>query len=97
MKGFFPKKVNVWILLTCVLAILLIAGVVYVCAVKYKEARTTEKIAILQAGIQAGYEQAVLQLMDEAAKCRPFSVHSGNESMQLIDVSCLNASSNSSK
>lgn len=85
MNYMIQNKVNKWVVIASILAILLLCSVTYICVSKYKSSKEAERVSLLQ----SGYETAVLQLMDSASSCQLASVHAGNVTMQLIDVSCL--------
>jgi len=40
-------------------------------------------------GMQAGQSNAVITLIQEASKCKPFPVHAGDATVNLISVECL--------
>jgi len=65
--------------------ILLIASVCYIGVVKYKSARDSRDTAVLQ----YGYQSAIMQIIKQAEECKEFSVYAQNESVNLIDTSCL--------
>lgn len=83
------KKVNIWIFAVIILAILLLCSITYVCVTNCKQAKDDVLAGSFQNGVQYGYESAVNQIMESASNCQQAEVYFGNETMQLIDVSCL--------
>ncbi|MBI4021085.1 MAG: hypothetical protein HY369_02490 [Candidatus Aenigmarchaeota archaeon] len=71
------------VLLAAVVLAALVAG--YVLAATIQQIQAASYLA----GAEAGYRQAVLQLLTEAADCEPFDVFSGNTSATLVNVACL--------
>jgi len=83
------KKINKWVLICIILAVLLVSLLVYTGIKSYKEARENEKNEIFLQGAQYGYQSAVANLMQSGVNCTPVNVYIQNETMQFIDVSCL--------
>jgi len=79
------KKINKWVLISIILAVLLVSLLVYIGVRNYKEARENERNEIFSQGVQ----YAVAQIMQSGADCQPVDVYIQNETMQFIDVSCL--------
>lgn len=71
------------------MAALLIATVSYIGIDKYFQARQAEQLSLFQQGAQAGYQQAVLQLMQQAATCRQVPLFYNNQTINVIAVECL--------
>jgi flagellar basal body-associated protein FliL len=84
------KKINKWVLICIILAVLLVSLLVYIGIKSYKEARENEKNEIFLQGAQYGYQSAVANLMQSGVNCTPVNVYIQNETMQFVDVSCLN-------
>jgi len=72
-----------------VLLIAFIASVGFIVFDQYDEARAKEQLDILQQGVQLGYEQAILQVMQQASTCQQVPLFAGNQTMNLIAVACL--------
>ena len=83
------KKINKWVLISIILAVLLVSLLVYFGVKSYKESRENEKNEIFLQGAQYGYQNAVANLMESGADCQTVDVYVQNETMQFIDVSCL--------
>ena len=71
------------------LGILLILAVSYIIFEKWQAAEQREQLSIFQQGAQYGYEQAVLQLMQQAITCEPVPIFVKNQTINLIAVECL--------
>ena len=85
------KKLNKWVLISIILAVLLLSSLVYIGVKNYKTAKEKERSEIFLQGAQYGAQSAVLQLIQSGADCKPVDVYIQNETMQFIDVSCLSA------
>lgn len=72
-----------------VLAVLLLAAIVYIVVDKLQEFREQEKQELLRQGAIAGYQQAIKQLLQEVQTCRPVPVFINNASVEVIAVDCL--------
>ncbi len=77
-----PKKVKIIIY---VLAILLVFSFSYILFITYQNA----KVSLLQQGAQFGYQQAVLEVLQQAEVCQPIPIWVGNKTKELIAVDCL--------
>jgi hypothetical protein len=90
VKGM--RKVGVVGIVVFAAVVLLLCTAVYVCVVKYKEARYNEQARFFNMGMQEGYTRAVLKVISEADKCAPFNVFVDNRTIDLVKVGCsLNA------
>jgi len=72
-----------------VLVFLLILSTGYIVMGKYQEAQQQEQLSIFQQGAQYGYEQAIIQLVQQAATCQQVSVRVQNQTVNMIAVECL--------
>lgn len=82
------EKINFWVIVSLILAILLVSVITYICITKYKEAKESEKQDIFNLGAQYGYESAVLEIMQKAGNCEKVSLFAGNETIELANVAC---------
>lgn len=80
------KKEKVVIL---VLAFLLVLTASYIAFSKYNEWKQNREIEIYQQGAQYGYEQAVVQVVQQAVTCKPVPLRIGNETISIIAIDCL--------
>ena len=77
-------------LIIIILAILLIITISYLIIDKYQETRQEKQIEIYQQGAQYGYQQAILQIAQQAVTCQPVPLGIGNnQTINLIAVGCL--------
>ena len=81
-----PNKQNTTII---ILAILLVLAVGYISISKYIEVKQREQLSIYQLGMQDGYEQAIVQLMQQAMTCQQVPVYVENQTINLVAVECL--------
>jgi len=72
-----------------VLAILLVLAVGYIGYNVYTGVRAQQQAIVFQEGAGAGYQQAVVQLMQQAATCQAVPVTFENVTLNLIAVECL--------
>jgi len=72
-----------------VLSVLLILAASYIGVNKYQQNKQQEQLSIYQQGIQAGYEQAITQLVQQAVTCQQVPVSVQNQTINLIAVECL--------
>ena len=79
--------------ITIVLAVLLLLAIGYIAMDKWTAAKAAKEQTLLQQGFEEGfsrgYEQAVVQLIQEAVKCQPVPVTYMNSSLQMIALECL--------
>jgi len=82
---------NKQIIAIVVLSALLISAIGYIGVNKYQQNRQQEQLSIYQQGMQAGYEQAVIQLVQQALTCQQVPINIQNQTINLIAVECLQA------
>lgn len=85
------KSLNKTVLAILILAVLLIAAVVYISIDKYNAKKQKDQLSIFQQGAQYGYAQAVIQLAQQASTCQQVPVQVGNQTINLVAVECLQA------
>ncbi|MBN2422622.1 hypothetical protein JXB41_05315 [Candidatus Woesearchaeota archaeon] len=76
-------------IIVIVLAVLLAGAIAYIAVEKYNASQTQKQLSIFQQGMQAGYEQAVLQIMQQAATCQAVPIRVQNTTLNMIAVECL--------
>ena len=82
------KRINSKVVIAILIVlVVLLAG--YVVMDRISQAREKEKLGIFQQGIAYGYEQAVVQLMQQAATCQQVPVSFENQTLNLVAVECL--------
>jgi hypothetical protein len=75
--------------ITLVLVIFLVMAIGYILVDKYMDAKQREQLGIYQQGLQKGYEQAIIQLMQQASTCQQVPIYVENQTLSLIAVNCL--------
>jgi hypothetical protein len=85
-EGGMLRKTSI---LVTVMAVLLALALSYIAYDAYAELQLAERISIYQQGLQAGYEQAVAQLFQQAATCQQVPVFFNNQTINVIAVECL--------
>ena len=73
-------------LIVLVVLIILVGG--YFGYKYYYKYRFNKNLDIFQQGITYGYTQALLQIINISDKCEPFPVYVGNETRELVSVTC---------
>lgn len=48
-----------------------------------------QRAALYYSGAQAGYQEAIVQIMQKAATCEQIPLYAGNATINLIAVECL--------
>ncbi len=71
------------------LALVLVIALVYIGVDKYQEGKAQEQVAVYQQGIQAGYQQAIMQLVQQAATCQAVPVTFQNQTINMVAVECF--------
>jgi len=72
-----------------IIAVALIAALGYIGLDSYNERKAQEQLNVYQNGLQAGYTQAILQLMQQASTCQQVPIMFQNQSLNIIAVECL--------
>ena len=72
-----------------VLSVLLILSVGYIGYGFYSDAKVQEQMEIYQAGAQAGYEQAVSQMFQQAVSCQQVPLTVNNQTINIVAIECL--------
>lgn len=85
----YRMKVNKQKWLIIVLSFLLVIAMVFIIVTQIQQYNQRKSIEIYQIGIQAGYETAIMQLMDQLATCQAVPVFSDNTTINVIAVECL--------
>lgn len=74
-----------------VLIILLVLALSYIGYTEYSKRQTQKQLSAFQQGVQAGYEQAIVQIVQQAATCQQVPLRIGNQTINIIAVECLQA------
>lgn len=72
-----------------VLIILLIVAAGYIGFEKYQSYKQQEQLTIFQQGAQYGYQQAVIQVVQQAATCQQVPLTVEDKTINIIAVECL--------
>jgi hypothetical protein len=80
------KKEKIAIL---ILAVLLVLTISYIGFSKYGQWKLEKETEMFRQGAQYGYEQAVVQIVQQAASCSAVPLRVGNQTMSIIAVDCL--------
>jgi len=77
------------LIIIIILAILLISAISYIIIDKYQEKKQKEQAEIYQQGTQDGYEQAIIQIIQQAVTCQQVPLRIENQTINIIAVDCL--------
>jgi len=77
------------LIITIILAILLVSTIGYIIIDKYQEKKQKEQVDVFQQGAQYGYEQAIIQIMQQAVTCQQVPLTIRNQTINIIAVGCL--------
>ena len=72
-----------------ILIVLLALAVGYITYDKYSQYQLEKKLSEQQQGFNLGYQQAIVQLMNNAATCQQVPVTFNNQTINIIAVECL--------
>ena len=76
------------IFLFIIILLVIIAGL-FLAVKGYISWRGKRNEMIFQQGIQFGYTEAVLQIMNMSLSCQPVPLFAGNTTIEMIAVDCL--------
>ncbi|MAF36455.1 hypothetical protein CL622_05055 [archaeon] len=71
------------------LVVILIVVIGYVSTEKYQQSQERDKVDVFQQGAQYGYEQAIVQLVQQVQTCQQVPIFIQNQSVNIINVDCL--------
>lgn len=77
------------ICMVIVLVVVLVVALGYIAVDKYTATKQQEQLDIFQQGAQLGYQQAILQIIQQAATCQQVPLFVENQTINLIAVECL--------
>jgi len=83
------KKMQKQTIAMAIMVILLVVAISYIAVGKYQENKVQEQVAIYQQGAQVGYEQAITQLVQQAATCQQVPVTVQDQTLNLVAVECF--------
>lgn len=86
MKG---EKVDTKRRVILILTILLILAVGYILISLYAGWKQQRDLQLMQSGAQYGYEQAIVQLAQQASTCQQVPLKVENQTINIIAVDCL--------
>jgi uncharacterized membrane protein YebE (DUF533 family) len=75
-----------------VLIVLLALAVGYIAYDKYSVWKQDQDFGIYQQGAQEGYEQAVMQMFQQASSCQQVPLTVENQTIGIVAVECLQQS-----
>ena len=67
----------------------LVVSLAYIAVNRYEEARQSEQTNIFQQGLQTGYQQAIIEMMQQASTCQQVPLYAGNTTLKIVAVDCL--------
>ena len=83
------QKTNKRTKITIILAILLILSISYIGFQSYQQYIQKQQLNVFQQGAQYGYQQAVIQVIQQAATCQQVPLTVEDKTINIIAVECL--------
>ncbi len=77
--------------LVIVLVVLLALALVYIVFDKFVDYQEKRQFEAYQEGAQDGYQQAIIQMMQQLATCQPVPLYAGNATINAVAIECLQA------
>ncbi len=84
------KKIAISMVVVVVLLVLAVGYIVYD---KYSDWKQNRELGIYQQGAQIGFEQAIVQVAQQAVTCQQVPLNVGNQTVNIVAVDCLNSGS----
>ena len=72
-----------------VLAVLLVASIVYIGINKWQDTRQKELTTVYQQGYSRGVTEAVTALYQQTEECKITTINLGNMTRQVVNVGCV--------
>ena len=71
-----------------ILSVLLVITLVYIAFSEYGDWKQEKELGIFQQGAQYGYEQAFIQIVEQALTCEQVPLRIGNDTINVRAVGC---------
>ena len=80
------NKKKLWkvLIIIAVILVVLVAGFFVL-----RSIQNSRDTVVFSNGVQYGYAQAIVQLMNMSLDCQPVPLYAGNETIEVIAVDCL--------
>ena len=78
-----------WVIL--ILAILLVVALAFISYIYYQSIQIQKQETIANQAAQFGYEQAIIQVMQQASTCQQVPLVYNNQTLNVVAVECLQA------
>jgi len=85
----YKMKKNAHYLLVIILAVLLIGALSYIVYTEVAANRARQQFSLTQQAVQAGYEQAIVTIFQQASTCKPVPIYVRNQTLNLVAAECL--------
>lgn len=72
-----------------ILILLLVLSLGYIGYIKYSGWQLGKQISIYQDGVKLGYEQAIIQIVQQASACQQVPLRVENQTTNIVSVNCL--------
>jgi len=83
------NKMNRTNMVVGALSLLLVLSVGYIGYDLYSDAKLQEQIEIYQTGVQTGYENALVQMFQQAGSCQQVPLTVENQTVNVVAIECL--------
>lgn len=68
-----------------ILIILLVVAAGYIVYTKFQASQQQKMLSVAQ----FGYQQAIIEIMEQALKCEQVPLYAGNDTLNIVAVECL--------
>lgn len=83
------------VLIISILVVLLVLAIVYIGILQFSKARAVRDNTVYGEGVQYGYQQAIVQIANQAVSCQQVPLKVENQTMNLVWTECLKQASSS--
>ena len=80
------KKKNA-VIIVLILLLVVVGG--YVALDLFNTYQSEQQLSVYQQGAVAGYEQAIVPVIQQASSCQQVPLYVGNQSVNIVAVDCL--------
>lgn len=80
---------NKWFITSVILGVFLLLTVGYLAVTQYNQFQRQQQTTAFQEGAQAGFQRAVVQVIQQSRNCEPVPLNAGNTTVNVVAVECL--------
>ncbi len=71
------------------LALLLLVAIGYIGLSEYTKYKTQQQLKVYQQGIEYGYQQTIITIMQQGATCQSVPLFANNQTLTMIPLECV--------